>query len=72
MIFYKVLFLLFIHATLQSSPSIELLNSELKNNYSFVERSLSKNNLEIDESKGTIHFAPNEITINFFYLVLAT
>ena len=65
MMFYKVLllFLLFIHATLQSSPSIELLNSELKNNYSFVERSLNKDNLEIDESKGTIHFAPNEITI---------
>ena len=66
MMFHKVLlsfFLLFIHASLQSSPSIELLNSELKNNYSFVERSLSKDNLEIEESKGTIHFAAKEITI---------
>tara|TARA_Y100001970_G_scaffold262575_1_gene346975 strand:+ start:16982 stop:17491 length:510 start_codon:yes stop_codon:yes gene_type:complete len=55
------LFSVFIDA---SSISIALLNSELKKNYSFFERSLSESEMRIDTSSGKIFFTNQEILIN--------
>ena len=46
------------------SISTELLNSELKKNYSFVERSLNQSDLKIDTSSGKILVDPFGITVN--------
>ena len=48
----------------QLNISSSLLNSELKKNYSFVERSLNQSNLKIESSKGTIFFDSTGITVN--------
>jgi len=47
-----------------SSISISLLNSELKKNYSFLERSLSESEMRIDTSSGKIFFTNEEISIH--------
>ena len=44
--------------------SLSLLNAELKKNYAFVERSLSKSQIKIDNSSGKIFFDETGITIN--------
>jgi len=44
--------------------SLSLLNSELKKNYAFVERSLNQSAMKIDNSSGKIFFDENGITIN--------
>jgi hypothetical protein len=40
------------------------LNSELKKNYAFTERSLNQSDLKIESSSGNIFFDPNGITVN--------
>ena len=45
------------------SPT-DLLNSELKKNYSFTERSLNQSDLKIESSSGNIFFDANGITVN--------
>tara|TARA_Y100000385_G_scaffold211135_1_gene219098 strand:- start:1493 stop:2005 length:513 start_codon:yes stop_codon:yes gene_type:complete len=47
-----------------SSISLELLNTELKKNYSFVERSLNQSDLKIETSTGKIFFDQAGITVN--------
>ena len=44
--------------------SLSLLNSELKKNYAFTERSLNQSDLKIESSSGNIYFDPNGITVN--------
>ena len=44
--------------------SLSLLNAELKKNYTFVERSLNKSQMKIDNSSGKIFFDETGITIN--------
>lgn len=46
-----------------STISTSLLNIELKKNYSFVERSLSEANMQIDSSTGNIFFTNEDISI---------
>ena len=47
-----------------SQITISLLNSELKKNYSFLERSLSESEMRIAASSGKIFFTNNEISIH--------
>jgi hypothetical protein len=44
--------------------SADILNSELKKNYSFVERSLNQSDLKIETSSGKIFFDDEGVTIN--------
>ncbi len=44
--------------------STDMLNNELKKNYSFVERSLNQSDLKIDTSSGKILVDPFGITVN--------
>jgi len=44
--------------------SLDLLNSELKKNYSFVERSLNQSDLKIETSSGKILFDNAGVTVN--------
>ena len=44
--------------------SLSLLNAELKKNYAFVERSLNKSQMKIENSSGKIFFDETGITIN--------
>ena len=44
--------------------SADLLNGELKQNYSFVERSLHQSDLKIETSSGKIFFDDEGVTIN--------
>jgi hypothetical protein len=44
--------------------SLSLLNTELKKNYAFVERSLNKSQMKINNSSGKIFFDETGITIN--------
>ena len=46
-----------------ASISASLLNIELKKNYSFVERSLSESDMQIDSSTGNIFFTNEDISI---------
>ena len=55
------LFSTFINA---SQITISLLNSELKKNYSFLERSLSESEMRIATSSGKIFFTNDEISIH--------
>ena len=57
---FVILFAVFIDA---ASISTSLLNDELKKNYSFVERSLSESDLQIDSSTGNIFFTNEDISI---------
>ena len=57
---FVFLFAVFIDA---STISTSLLNIELKKNYSFVERSLSEANMQIDSSTGNIFFTNEDISI---------
>ena len=57
---FVFLFTVFIDA---SSISTSLLNVELKKNYSFVERSLSESDMQIDSSTGNIFFTNEDISI---------
>ena len=57
---FVFLFAVFIDA---STISTSLLNVELKKNYSFVERSLSESNMQIDSSTGNIFFTNEDISI---------
>ena len=50
-----------------SSISSEFLNSELKKNYSFVERSLNQSDLKIETSSGKIFFDKAGITVNVLH-----
>ena len=43
--------------------SLDLLNSELKKNYSFVERSLNQSDLKIETSSGKILFDPLGVSV---------
>ena len=43
--------------------SADILNSELKKNYSFVERSLNQSDLKIETSSGKILFDPLGVTV---------
>ena len=47
--------------------SLLLLNSELKKNYAFTERSLNQSDLKIESSSGNIFIDPNGITVNVLY-----
>ena len=47
-----------------SSSSSDLLNNELKKNYSFVERSLNQSDLKIETSSGKIFFDKAGVTVN--------
>ena len=47
-----------------SSSSSDLLNNELKKNYSFVERSLNQSDLKIETSTGKIFFDKTGVTVN--------
>ena len=47
-----------------SSSSLDLLNNELKKNYSFVERSLNQSDLKIETSTGKIFFDKTGVTVN--------
>ena len=47
-----------------SSISSDLLNNELKKNYSFVERSLNQSDLKIETSTGKIFFDKTGVTVN--------
>ena len=47
--------------------SLLLLNSELKKNYAFTERSLNQSDLKIESSSGNIYFDPNGITVNVLF-----
>ena len=42
--------------------SLSLLNSELKKNYAFTERSLNQSDLKIESSSGNIFLAPEHRT----------
>ena len=57
---FVFLFAVFIDA---STISTSLLNVELKKNYSFVERSLSASDMQIDSSTGNIFFTDEDISI---------
>ena len=57
---FVFLFAVFIDA---STISTSLLNVELKKNYTFVERSLSEANMQIDSSTGNIFFTNEDISI---------
>lgn len=57
---FVFLFAVFIDA---STISTSLLNVELKKNYSFVERSLSESDMQIDSSTGNIFFTDEDISI---------
>ena len=48
----------------EDKVSLSLLNTELKKNYSFVERSLNQSAMKIDNSSGKIFFDESGITIN--------
>ena len=52
-----------VFAAASSSPS-DLLNNELKKNYSFVERSLNQSDLKIETSTGKIFFDKTGVTVN--------
>ena len=47
-----------------TNNSVELLNNALTQNYSFVERSLSKSDLKIEESAGEILFNDPGLVVN--------
>ena len=47
-----------------SSISSEFLNSELKKNYSFIERSLNQSDPKIETSTGKIFFDKTGVTVN--------
>ena len=48
----------------EDKVSLSLLNTELKKNYSFVERSINQSAMKIDNSSGKIFFDESGITIN--------
>ena len=48
----------------EDKVSLSLLNTELKKNYSFVERSINQSAMKIDNSSGKIFFDKSGITIN--------
>ena len=48
----------------ENNISSSFLNSELKQNYSFVERSLNQSDLKINRSSGNIYFDEEGITVN--------
>ena len=50
--------------TAASSNPSDLLNNELKKNYSFVERSLNQSDLKIETSTGKIFFDKTGVTVN--------
>lgn len=52
-----------VFAAASSKPS-DLLNNELKKNYSFVERSLNQSDLKIETSTGKIFFDKTGVTVN--------
>tara|TARA_B100000287_G_scaffold434505_1_gene499138 strand:+ start:2426 stop:2935 length:510 start_codon:yes stop_codon:yes gene_type:complete len=48
----------------ENNISSSFLNSELKQNYSFIERSLNQSDLKINTSSGNIYFDEEGITVN--------
>mgnify|MGYP001335800971 CR=1 FL=1 len=61
-----LLILIAFHLSLASHAltiSADILNSELKKNYSFVERSLNQSDLKIETSSGKILFDPLGVTV---------
>jgi len=52
-----------VFAAASLNPS-DLLNNELKKNYSFVERSLNQSDLKIETSTGKIFFDKTGVTVN--------
>ena len=62
-----LLMLIAFHLSLASHAltiSADILNSELKKNYSFAERSLNQSDLKIESSSGNIFFDAKGITVN--------
>ena len=62
-----LLMLIAFHLSLVSHAltiSADILNSELKKNYSFVERSLNQSDLKIETSTGKIFFDKTGVTVN--------
>ena len=55
--------ILFCSALIEANISVELLNNELKKDYSFVERSLSQSDLRIESSQGKIIFDQSGISV---------
>ena len=62
--FFLILAFHFSVFTAASSSSLDLLNNELKKNYSFVERSLNQSDLKIETSTGKIFFDKTGVTVN--------
>ena len=62
--FFLILAFHFSVFTAASSSSLDLLNNELKKNYSFVERSLNQSDLKIETSTGKIFFDNTGVTVN--------
>ena len=64
---YRVSFLFYLlsySALADEISPTDLLNSELKKNYSFTERSLNQSDLKIESSSGNIFFDAKGITVN--------
>ena len=64
---FRVFFSLTLFSSLvaaDTNNSVELLNNALTQNYSFVERSLSKSDLKIEESAGEILFNDPGLVVN--------
>jgi len=64
---FRVFFSLTVFSSLvaaDTNNSVELLNNALTQNYSFVERSLSKSDLKIEESAGEILFNDHGFVVN--------
>ena len=62
---FFISFIFLLSASIDASPiSISLLNSELKKNYSFFERSLSESEMKIDTSSGKIFYTNEQISIH--------
>ncbi|MFL2714374.1 MAG: hypothetical protein ACJ0FC_04325 [Gammaproteobacteria bacterium] len=62
--FFLILTFNFSVFAVASSSSSDLLNNELKKNYSFVERSLNQSDLKIETSTGKIFFDKTGVTVN--------
>ena len=64
---YRVSFIFYLlsySALADAISPTDLLNSELKKNYSFTERSLNQSDLKIESSSGNIFFDAKGITVN--------
>jgi hypothetical protein len=63
---FRLLTIFFLLPISAADLSTALLNNQLHKNYTFIERSLSKTNLKIEESTGNILFDGSGLTVNVF------